>query len=62
MGLSRKERKERQRAKRAEEAADKPPLKREPKVPMEKWSVERPFDSSEYLTRAAQPTYEDAES
>lgn len=33
----------------------------EPKFPMETWSVEMPFDSSEFMKRVAVPTYEDDE-
>lgn len=32
----------------------------EPKVPLDEWSVEEPFDSSIYLKRRAVPTYEEA--
>lgn len=31
-----------------------------PTVPHEQWIPERPFDSADYLSRVAVPTYEDA--
>lgn len=61
MAGKRQARKARQRARQGDKGGQQqlsPTPKPKPKVPMEDWSIERPFDSSDFLNRRAAPTYE----